>query len=98
MVEKRFIILGYGRSGSTTFKNLLSQHPEVHAYGEVFRAAKGRPPPTANGQCFAPGMDPVAFLNEAVYGSPNEFGKRCIGFKLFYHHGRDDPKSYRLWP
>jgi hypothetical protein len=77
---------------------LLSQHPRVQAYGEVFRAAKGRPPPTANGQCFAPGMDPVAFLNEAVYGSPNETGKRCIGFKLFYHHGRDGPKSYRLWP
>ena len=98
MVENRFIILGYGRTGSTTFRNLLSQHPEVQAYGEVFRKARGRPPPTANGQCFVPGMDPVAFLNEAVFASPNEFGKRCIGFKLFYHHGRDDPKSYRLWP
>jgi hypothetical protein len=43
-------------------------------------------------------MDPVAFLNEAVYGNPNEFGKRCIGFKLFHHHARGNPKTYRLWP
>jgi hypothetical protein len=41
VVEKRFIILGYGRTGSTTFRKLLSQHPEVHAYGEVFRKGNG---------------------------------------------------------
>jgi LPS sulfotransferase NodH len=98
VVEKRFIILGYGRTGSTTFRKLLSQHPQVHAYGEVFRRGKRRPPPEANGRRFAPGMDPVAFLNEEVYGSPNEFDKRCIGFKLFHFHGRGDSKTYRLWP
>jgi hypothetical protein len=42
VVEKRFIILGYGRTGSTTFRKLLSQHPQVQAYGEVFRRGKGR--------------------------------------------------------
>lgn len=103
MIDTRFVILGYGRAGSTTFKDLLSQHPNVQAYGEVFRGEGskeriGKDRLKVNGQSYYPGMEPVSFLEQTVFCAPNEFGKRCIGFKLFFYHARGDAKSYALWP
>jgi len=99
MIETPFVILCHGRSGSTSFRQLLSQHPNVQAYGEVFRpAGRRQPAPQVNGGRYVRGCDPVALLNDAVYAAPNEFGKGCVGFKLFFHHARGDDVSYRLWP
>lgn len=98
MIETPFIILCHGRTGSTSFRQYLSQHPNVQAYGEVYRPGDRRPAPLVNGLRYAPGCDPVALLNDGVYKAPNEFGKGCVGFKLFFHHARGDAVSYALWP
>jgi len=101
MTDTRFVILGYGRSGSTAFRNLLSQHENIQAYGEVFRGRRGsggQGGALVNGQSYKLGEDSVAYLENTVFAAPNEFGKSCIGFKLFFYHLRADPVSYALWP
>lgn len=90
---ERFVILSHGRTGSTTLCQGLSRHPEVHAYGEVFHKE-----PLVNGKKFTDEEDGEEFCREVIWKSPNEFGKRVIGFKIFFFHARRSERQYSVWP
>lgn len=91
VTPSRFVILGHPRTGSTFLHLLLTSHPQIVVYGELFHHADevrraiaegfGRPPlPTDE--------DPITYLEEHVYGAyPDD--TLAVGFKLFYLHARN---------
>lgn len=96
---RRFVILGIARTGSTLLVNLLNAHPQVIAFGELFRQADKvgwDVAPFANYRnsriTALYRTDPVAFLEKAVF---RRWPRSCaaVGFKLFYYHAHEAPQS-----
>lgn len=92
---RTFVIIGTGRSGSTMLRTMLHAHPEVHCYGELFGNDRERQfrwetdRETTLADRELRDSDPVRFLRERVIGECGD-GVSTVGFKLFYHHARDE--------
>jgi LPS sulfotransferase NodH len=71
---RRFIVLSRSRTGSNLLTSLLSQHPNIHAKGEVFSRLHGR----AHTKVLA-----SVFRRQPFY-------VKAAGFKIFYYHPQDD--------
>ena len=90
----RFVIIGTGRSGSNFLRGLLNAHPSALALGEVFRE-HGRIGWDIRGYVRsrkAMAMfetQPVRFIEQVLF---RRYPVRlnAVGFKLFYHHARDE--------
>jgi LPS sulfotransferase NodH len=77
---KRFMILGAARTGSNFLLSLLSSHPAIKTYGELFNLdALPRDNLTEALE------DPVAYLKRRVY-KPHGSSVSAVGFKMFYDH------------
>ncbi len=90
----RFVIIGTERSGSNFLRGLLNAHPTAVALGEIFREHGTigwdiRGYPRSRKTLALIEADPVAFLRQTLF---RRYPKRlrAVGFKLFYHHARDD--------
>lgn len=98
----RFIIIGTARTGSNFLRSLLNDHPQVVAFGELFRERdaigwdfSGVPRSSAVHTLFQ--TDPVRFLTTRVFGRyPRHIG--AVGFKIFYYHAQDDAAWADVWP
>jgi LPS sulfotransferase NodH len=95
-----FVVIGRSRVGSNLLRGLLNAHPEVVAFGEVFRDVSSLDwDHTGYFQSASMGSlvrrDPVAFLDTKVFGRyPRSV--RAVGFKLFYYHARQ-PDLASVW-
>lgn len=97
---RRFIILGEARSGSNFLRGLLNSHPDVVAFGEIFRfyhnigwelreyeAYRQTPQLISLIQ-----RDPVGFLESRVFQKfPPSIA--AVGFKIFYYHAQEDSRK-----
>jgi len=81
---QRFMILGSARTGSNFLLSLLSSHPSIKTYGELFNLDKL---PREN--LIEALEDPVAYLRRRVY-KPHGPGISAVGFKMFYDHLKKD--------
>lgn len=96
-----FIVLGRSRVGSNLLRGLLNAHPQVVAYGEVFRDAQSRDwDHVGYFQTEAMGTlvqrDPAGFLDREMFARYPRF-VRAVGFKLFYYHARERGLD-AVWP
>ena len=87
-----FLILGRSRVGSNLLRGLLNAHPQISAFGEVFRD-KTSLDWDHTGYFQSDAMrallqrDPVRFVDAKLLGRyPAGIG--AVGFKLFYYHAR----------
>lgn len=96
-----FVVVGRSRVGSNLLRSLLNAHPNIVAFGEVFRDIKAldwdhtgyfqEPAATA-----MVADDPVRFVSGRVLGRyPRDV--HAVGFKLFYYHARDGRQA-DIWP
>lgn len=96
-----FIVLGRSRVGSNLLRGLLNTHPQIVAFGEVFRDITNLDwdhigyfqtrSVTELAQ-----RDPARFLETRLLGRyPTSV--RAVGFKLFYYHARDGAQA-GVWP
>ena len=96
-----FIVLGRSRVGSNLLRGLLNAHPQVLAYGEVFRDTRAQDWDhtgyfqAASDAALLQG-EPVRFIEARVFGRYPR-GVRAVGFKLFYYHARDGAQA-GVWP
>lgn len=81
---ERFMILGSARTGSNFLLSLLSNHPLIKTYGELFNLD------TLSKEALLEALaDPIAFLQRRVYKSHGP-EIAAVGFKMFYDHLRRD--------
>lgn len=97
----RFIILGRSRVGSNLLRGLLNAHPQVIAYGEVFRDRTASDwDHTGHFQTRRlrrlAREQPVRFLESKLLGRYPR-AVQAVGFKLFYYHARDGAEA-GVWP
>jgi LPS sulfotransferase NodH len=74
------MILGSARTGSNFLLSLLSSHPSIKTYGELFNLdslPRDNLPEVLE--------DPIAYLRRRVY-RPHGPGISAVGFKMFYDH------------
>jgi LPS sulfotransferase NodH len=96
-----FVVLGRSRVGSNLLRGLLNAHPQVVAFGEVFRNASELDWDhigyfqTSSTRALAE-HDPVKFLESRLL-SRYPRTVRAVGFKLFYYHARDGAQA-AVWP
>lgn len=83
-----FVILCYGRTGSTVLVDALSRHPDVRMYGEIFTldAETGRPIADVDGRAWE-GEDGAAFVRQVVFAPGKDTD--AVGFKYMYYHAND---------
>jgi LPS sulfotransferase NodH len=74
------MVLGSARTGSNLLLSLLSAHPQIKTYGELFNL--DMLPETSLLQVLD---DPVTFLRQKVYQT-HRSEIAAIGFKMFYEH------------
>jgi LPS sulfotransferase NodH len=77
---QRFMILGSARTGSNFLLSLLSAHPHIKTYGELFNLDSL--PQESLLQALE---DPVTFLRRRVYKTHGP-EITAVGFKMFYDH------------
>ncbi len=77
---QRYMVLGSARTGSNFLLSLLSAHPRIKTYGELFNLDAL---PREN--LLEALEDPIAFLRRRVYG-PHSPEIAAVGFKMFYDH------------
>lgn len=77
---QRFMILGSARTGSNLLVSLLSAHPNIKIYGELFNLD------SLLGDMLSEALDdPIAYLRRRAYGEQPP-GTTAVGFKMFYDH------------
>jgi LPS sulfotransferase NodH len=81
---RRFMILGSARTGSNFLLSLLSSHPSIKTYGELFNLDS-----LPRDDLTEALEDPVAYLRRRVYQPPRS-GVSAVGFKMFYDHLKED--------
>jgi LPS sulfotransferase NodH len=91
----RFIILGRSRTGSNLLRGLLSSHPSVTIFSELFQnqdaISWGLPYYTTPPKIYQRFLnEPVRFLKEQVYRKV-PVATRAVGFKIFYYHAQTGP-------
>jgi LPS sulfotransferase NodH len=74
------MILGSARTGSNFLLSLLSSHPSIKTYGELFNLDQ-----LPQDTLIEALKDPVAYLRGRVYKPPGP-GISAVGFKMFYYH------------
>jgi LPS sulfotransferase NodH len=74
------MVLGSARTGSNLLLSLLSAHPRIKTYGELFNL--DRLPKTILREALD---DPVAFLRRRVHQN-HKLEIAAVGFKMFYEH------------
>jgi LPS sulfotransferase NodH len=77
---RRFMILGSARTGSNFLLSLLSSHPSIKTYGELFNLDM-----LPRDNLMEALDDPIAYLRRRVYQS-HAPGISAVGFKMFYDH------------
>ena len=77
---QRFMVLGSARTGSNLLLSLLSAHPHIKTYGELFNL--DMLPKTSLIEVLD---DPVTFLRRRVY-QDHKLEIAAVGFKMFYDH------------
>jgi len=77
---RRFIVLGSARTGSSFLLSLLSKHPSIKLYGELFNLGKLR-----RDDLLEALEDPIQYLRKRVYKIPPP-NIAAVGFKMFYYH------------
>jgi LPS sulfotransferase NodH len=100
----KYIILGRSRTGSNFLRGMLSSHPSVLSYGEVFgnydRIRGGLPSrPFRSSSRLLEDLRkrPIEYLNAHVfceYRRPVE----AVGFKIFYYHAQREGEWEKIWP
>jgi LPS sulfotransferase NodH len=96
-----FIVLGRSRVGSNLLRGLLNGHPQVAAFGEIFRDVKSLDWDhlgyfQSRALASLAERDPVRLLDRSVFGRyPDSI--RAVGFKLFYYHAREGAAA-SIWP
>jgi LPS sulfotransferase NodH len=96
-----FIVLGRSRVGSNLLRSLLNAHPQIMAFGEVFREVReldwdhvGYFQDRSSSALVQ--RDPVRFVDSRLLGRyPRSI--RAVGFKIFYYHARDGAQA-AVWP
>jgi len=76
----RFMVLGSARTGSNLLLSLLSAHPQIKTYGELFNL--DMLPKTSLTEVLD---DPVTYLQQKVYQN-HKLEIAAVGFKMFYDH------------
>jgi LPS sulfotransferase NodH len=77
---QRFMLLGSARTGSNFLLSMLSAHPRIKTYGELFNLD------TLPKESLLEALeDPIAFLQRRVY-EPHGPEIAAVGFKIFYDH------------
>jgi LPS sulfotransferase NodH len=76
----RFMILTSPRTGSNFLLSLLSAHPSIKAYGEIFNLEM-----LHRRTLMSLLDDPIVYLRERVYGE-HRHNIEVVGFKMFYRH------------
>ena len=77
---QRFMILGSARTGSNLLLSLLSAHPHIKTYGELFNLDM-----LPQGSLLEALEDPATFLRRRVYQT-HKPEIAAVGFKMFYEH------------
>lgn len=76
----RFMVLSAARTGSNLLLSLLSGHPSIKTYGELFNFG------VLPEQSLRHALDePIEYLREKVY-KPHRPEVAAVGFKMFYEH------------
>lgn len=96
-----FVVVGRSRVGSNLLRSLLNAHPQIVAFGEVFRDVNeldwdhtGYFQSSSVRDLLQ--REPVRFLEARLFGRyPRNV--RAVGFKLFYYHARDGAQA-GVWP
>jgi len=97
----RFMLLGRSRTGSNFVRGLLNSHPQVVAFGEIFRSDEtlewgldGYPFSSKALKLLR--TDPPEFLEAVVFGKyPPQTA--AVGFKIFYYHAQKEGLN-AIWP
>jgi LPS sulfotransferase NodH len=91
-----FVVVCRQRTGSNMLRYALETHPQVVHYGELFHESRTEIPGAHGRYLYRPQAllawrlsDARSFLNEVVYRDTAR-PVQAVGFKLFYHHGRED--------
>jgi LPS sulfotransferase NodH len=80
----RFMLLASARTGSNLLLSLLSSHPSIKTYGELFKLD------ALSRDNLAEALDdPVMYLRKRVYKVPRP-DVSAVGFKMFYYHLRKE--------
>jgi len=74
------MVLGSARTGSNLLLSLLSAHPQIKTYGELFNL--DMLPKTSLTEVLD---DPVTYLQQKVYQN-HKLEIAAVGFKMFYDH------------
>lgn len=77
---QRFMVLGSARTGSNLLLSLLSAHPRIKTYGELFNLDM-----LPRESLLEVLEDPVEFLQRKVYAAHRP-EIAAVGFKMFYDH------------
>jgi LPS sulfotransferase NodH len=77
---QRFMVLGSARTGSNLLLSLLSSHPHIKTYGELFNL--DMLPKASLAEVLD---DPVTYLRQKVYQN-HKAEISAVGFKMFYDH------------
>ncbi len=88
-----FIILGRGRIGSNLLLTSLQAHPQVSAFGEIFRNYR----PVGwnivsylrSGARFLIALKPTLFLDKVLFRPQVPEDACAVGFKLFYYQAQE---------
>ena len=90
-----FVVVCRQRTGSNMLRYALETHPQVVHYGELFHEARTEITGAHGRYLYRPQelltwrrSDARSFLDEVVYRD-SMWPVQAVGFKLFYHHGRD---------
>jgi LPS sulfotransferase NodH len=103
-MTQRFVLLFHARAGSTLVTMALAAHPEIVMYGELFHPLEAarkdlRPLGPTPGPCdqtdyYREGSDPVAFLQQQLYGRDFPAERTAVGFKLSHLHMRTEENAF----
>ena len=81
---QRFMVLGSARTGSNLLLSLLSAHPHIKTYGELFNL--DMLPETSLIEVLD---DPITYLRRRVF-QDHKSEIAAVGFKMFYDHLTND--------
>jgi hypothetical protein len=105
----RFILLGYGRTGSNLIIRNLAEHPSVRMFGELFHDSEQERERAfhalnetfgaerAERQFYREGADGAEYLREGVFYERPWNDILAVGFKMFYAHARGDANAGTAW-
>ncbi len=93
---QRFVMLSYGRTGSTYVMRQFDNRPDTVMLSELFHPNPDERAP-AQGRCWEDGSNSWDFVCDNVYVDYPET-VRAVGFKLFYFHARKGPEELAIWP